>query len=375
MPYRDKIFWWRNCVALIGVAVLLSLILTDNTYAEGQTPADASRVQARMKELGYYRMKVDGDWGRGSKVALRAFKAANQLPCNWVWDQQTEAKLFSADTTPCEQGTSDAGLAESYIDKGHALLRAERDEDAAEAFRQAIRIKPDFQAYLFLGGTYLDLGRYEDAAEAFKQAIRINPNNAHTHYLLGKAYTGLKRHADAVEAHKQAIRIDPDDLLAHNGLGEAYEALGGRKPFPNEDTARKNFWKECSENAVEAFKQVIRINPDYAKAHLELGNTYMNLGRNTEAIEAHRQAIRISPDYVDAHLGVGNAYYNLGRLTDAIEAYKQAIRIKPDDVGTHYILGLTHIWNGDKGSALDEYKILKELDKEYANKLFNEIYK
>jgi len=37
-------------------------------------------------------------------------------------------------------------------------------------------------------------------------------------------------------------------------------------------------------------------------------------------------------------------------------------------------LGLAYIIIGDKGSALDEYKILKEIDKELANKLFNAIY-
>jgi tetratricopeptide (TPR) repeat protein len=59
----------------------------------------------------------------------------------------------------------------------------------------------------------------------------------------------------------------------------------------------------------------------------------------------------------------------------AIQTYKEAIRIKPDDAVTHYNLGLTYLDLGDSGSALDEYKILKGLDQELANKLFNLIYK
>jgi tetratricopeptide (TPR) repeat protein len=65
---------------------------------------------------------------------------------------------------------------------------------------------------------------------------------------------------------------------------------------------------------------------------------------------------------------------SLGRYNEAIESYKQAIRIKPDYAEAHLILGLAYIITGDKGSALDEYKILKEIDKELANKLFNAIY-
>jgi hypothetical protein len=41
----------------------------------------------------------------------------------------------------------------------------------------------------------------------------------------------------------------------------------------------------------------------------------------------------------------------------------------------HYNLGLAYLITGDKGSALEEYKILKTLNAELANKLFNLINK
>jgi tetratricopeptide (TPR) repeat protein len=60
---------------------------------------------------------------------------------------------------------------------------------------------------------------------------------------------------------------------------------------------------------------------------------------------------------------------------EAIEAYKQAIRIKPDYAEAHYRLGLVYLLIGNKSSALDQYKILKNLDNDSANQLFNLIYK
>jgi len=72
---------------------------------------------------------------------------------------------------------------------------------------------------------------------------------------------------------------------------------------------------------------------------------------------------------------LGVTYGGLGRYQDAIEAYKQAIRIKPDDAEAHCNLGSAYFSTGDKGSALEEYKILKTLDAEQANKLFNLINK
>ncbi len=127
--------------------------------------------------------------------------------------------------------------------------------------------------------------------------------------------------------------------------------------------------------AIDAFNQAIRIKPDYAEAHNNLGLAYVKLGRYTEAIAAYKQAIRIKPDFSEAHDMLGMAYYKLGRYREAIDAYKQAIRIKPDNPFAYYSLGMVYWIIGDKSSALDQYKILKNLDNDLANQLFNLIYK
>ena len=58
-----------------------------------------------------------------------------------------------------------------------------------------------------------------------------------------------------------------------------------------------------------------------------------------------------------------------------IESYKQAIRIGPDEADAHYNLGIAYLSLNDRGSAMEQYKILKKLDTEMANELFNVIYK
>ena len=78
---------------------------------------------------------------------------------------------------------------------------------------------------------------------------------------------------------------------------------------------------------------------------------------------------------VEEHFNLGNAYYESGKWKEAIESYKQAIRIDPDDAIAHYNLSLAYIMLNDRGSALDQYKILKKLDTELANELFNFIYR
>ncbi|MFW6005510.1 MAG: peptidoglycan-binding domain-containing protein [Desulfonatronovibrionaceae bacterium] len=63
------------------------LVITDNQ--------DASRIQARLKDLGFYTMKVDGIWGPGSKGALEKFQMSSGLQPSGKWDMGTQMKLFA----------------------------------------------------------------------------------------------------------------------------------------------------------------------------------------------------------------------------------------------------------------------------------------
>jgi tetratricopeptide (TPR) repeat protein len=131
---------------------------------------------------------------------------------------------------------------------------------------------------------------------------------------------------------------------------------------------------ETYTKAIEAYMQVIHINPDDAIAHCSLGFAYDQLGIHEEAREACIRAIRIDPDYAEAHYYLGLDYIVFGFRIFAIEAYKQAIRINPDYAEAHYSLGVAYLLIRDRNSAINEYKILKELDIDSANKLFDLIY-
>jgi tetratricopeptide (TPR) repeat protein len=254
--------------------------------------------------------------------------------------------------------TTDPNDAQSFYDKGVKELWQENWSAALTYFQKATEKKPhNAEAWFQTGYCYGELGRYQEEIEACMQAIRIKPDFVEAHNNLGVAYGKLGRYQEEVEAYKQAIRIKPNDAETYYNLGIAYGQL------------------DRYQDAIEAYKQAIRIKPDDAMAHNNLGTTYGTLGRHQEEIEAYKQAIRIRPDFAGAYGNLGAAYGGLGRYQESIEACKQAIRIKPDNAESHYNLGITYLMVDDKGSSLEEYKILKTLDAEMANKLFNLIYK
>ena len=136
------------------------------------------------------------------------------------------------------------------------------------------------------------------------------------------------------------------------------------------------------EQRMNAYEQLIKDKNEISIINI-LGYAYYNSGKYEEAIESYKQAIRIDPDYATAHYNLGVAYRRWGfsqksaekALEKAVVLYKKFIRNNPDDAMVHYNLGLAYLGLYDRDSAIDQYKILKTLDTEQANKLFNEIYK
>jgi Flp pilus assembly protein TadD len=72
---------------------------------------------------------------------------------------------------------------------------------------------------------------------------------------------------------------------------------------------------------------------------------------------------------------MGLTYGALGRYPEAIEVFKQAVSLTPDNANAHFGLGLSYLSTGNRGSALDEYKILKNLNANMADELFDRIYR
>ena len=75
---------------------------------------------------------------------------------------------------------------------------------------------------------------------------------------------------------------------------------------------------------------MLRINPEDADAHFNLGIAYRKSGKCQEAIEAYKQAIRINPDFAMAHDNPGLAYTLISAKIhlDDILSIHQKVRVK-----------------------------------------------
>ncbi len=141
------------------------------------------------------------------------------------------------------------------------------------------------------------------------------------HGFRGEQLAGEGKIDEAIEAFRRAISIDPQYAAAHHNLG----VLLRRQGLINE--------------AIESYTRAIAIQPDFAEVHNNLGASLKDLGRLDEAVASYLKALAIKPDYAEAHNNLGNALRELGKLDEAVANFHKALAIKPDIAEAHNNLG------------------------------------
>ncbi len=91
---------------------------------------------------------------------------------------------------------------------------------------------PDGMAWFSLGNAYRDAGRDEDAAEALREAIRLDENLSRAYQLLGQVLIKLERREEAGPLLTQgyAVAARRGDVMPQKAMGSLLETLGTPVP-------------------------------------------------------------------------------------------------------------------------------------------------
>jgi tetratricopeptide (TPR) repeat protein len=199
---------------------------------------------------------------------------------------------------------SDSNYAEAWAQAGFCREKLGRHAEAIDASKRAVALRPSAESYFNIGLASYYLKQYRDAAESYRQSIKLDPYNAaDAYYALGLVYRDWNRPDDEIQAYKNAIRLRQDYTSAYERLGSRY--LKSRK----------------FSEAIEIFKQLAVLKPGDANAPNNMGEAYLELGKLQEAVEAFRQAIRLKPDFGKAYFNLGKSQLALGNRDGAIEQY------------------------------------------------------
>ncbi|HEU4595808.1 MAG TPA: tetratricopeptide repeat protein [Pyrinomonadaceae bacterium] len=144
--------------------------------------------------------------------------------------------------------------------------------------------------------------------------------DAQAHFQRGMEAYRDDRDDEAVEAFKEAVRLDPDFAEAHYRLGLAYAVVG------QEEESEKSF-----ETAAKLYEKILDKEPKNSDAQFFLGLTYGKLGKYDQSVKFFKEAVRNSPEEDDdKYYELGLAHYKLAQYKEAITAFNKALEINPD---------------------------------------------
>jgi len=261
-------------------------------------------------------------------------------------------------------------------------------EKAAEAYQQFIKINPGpaWTGLNQLGSVYVKLGQYEKAIPAFQEVMKSNPSDLKATYNLAYSYDMSGQYDLAAPLYRKLMSLNPKDAKAYCSLlfrlydkaGQyekaievCQEIISQSPDNPNDhyNLGIMHFKLQDHEKALEAFHQALSLSHTFDPAYYNIGLVYFNQKKFTEAIDAFTKFSELKPDNPDAYYNIGVGYLQLKKYDDAIKPLQRVIELKPDYARAHYNLAIAYYAVHDRFSANEEYKTLKTLDPDLAEKL------
>ncbi|OWK40611.1 tetratricopeptide repeat-containing sulfotransferase family protein [Fimbriiglobus ruber] len=269
-----------------------------------------------------------------------------------------------------------------YLDLAEAYRASGRAGDAVDCCQTALRLRAaDPAALNTLGLALLDAGRPEEAIEAFRKTLDLRPDFAPAHNNLGVALRASGRPDSALEHFRRAAELAPDFAPGRANLGRALlnnnrpeEALphneAAARQQPNADTftdlANVLWALKKVEEAVAKYLDAIRLGPDRAVPHANLGRLLRDEGRTWEAISWLKTATRLAPENVDYWDDLAGVYWANDGAADAMAAWERVLALAPRRVAARTSLGWALQEDGRQAEAAECYRLALGVQPDYA---------
>jgi eukaryotic-like serine/threonine-protein kinase len=239
-------------------------------------------------------------------------------------------------------------------DLARLLAARSRDQEAIRYYSVARTLRP--KTALALALLLADVGESDEAVAVFGDLLQQQPGDSCNWACYGRLLGERDDRAGSAAALEKSvalaredIRLRPDDAHAHSNLGLALGFQGKQA------------------EAVDAFRNAIRLEPNVASHHVNLGVALNRLRSNSdEVIAPLRSATRLQRDARSAPIDRDAALQVRRETAEAMAAFRTAIRLQPDDARGHFNLGLALRLQGDLPEAIAAFRTAIRLQPESA---------
>lgn len=146
---------------------------------------------------------------------------------------------------------------------------------------------------------------------------------------------------EAKKVYEEILKLNPDVAEAHHNLGILFKSLNKL------------------DEAEKSFARSILLNPDVAISHYQMGNTKYKLKKFEESEFCYEKAISLNSNFLEAYINLGRSQRELRKFEEAEKNLRIAKKINPEFPEVNTLLGLILF---DRGRLSDDLTH-KDLDK------------
>jgi tetratricopeptide (TPR) repeat protein len=206
---------------------------------------------------------------------------------------------------------------------------------ANECFRDIVqRNQRSVQPRIRWGRLFLQTHQYNDAAETFREALKIFPNDVHARLGLARVLAErfdseagpmlqeiLEENDEAIEVHLllAQLALESGQTEAAQKALERAGNLAGRQELPPLEVFAMRAALESSRDRDPApwIKRALDYNPRYGAVYEQLAHFEIMRRRYREATLLLRRAIEVQPDLWSARAELGSNLLRLGQIEEA----------------------------------------------------------
>jgi tetratricopeptide (TPR) repeat protein len=246
-----------------------------------------------------------------------------------------------------------------------------RDPGAAQSYRQAFTIVPDYEpAILAYAMSLAKKGNLGDADRFLTDKLGQMPRSAAVTATLAEVKSLQKDTGSAQRLAQDALKLNPDyrpamviiardhyrnrrldlALYALQAILDGFEPVAENPPRDKDNAEarllRGLIWREqgLRAGAMDEFRKAVERRPDMVEARVQLGTFLLESGSAQEAWPLLEGAVKFDGDHLPARLALGDAYRLLGRSSDAKRELEWVIARDANVAQAHYDLGLLYLF-------------------------------